>query len=623
MNLTPDILRSRFLVAMGLGSLALSLPACFSEEEKEEEKEQNISPNDVDDDGDGLTENEGDCDDGDAGAYPDAEEEANDGIDQDCDGEDLVDVDLDGFAAADDCDDENADVNPEAEEYCDGLDNDCNDLVDDDALDRTIWYADADQDTYGEPESFVEDCDQPDGYVGNDSDCDDTNVTINPSAEELCDGLDNDCSGGIDDDATDAIVWYADTDSDGYGDPDSQTMACTMPEGHADNADDCDDGDPGVSPLGTEFPNDGIDNNCNGTVDEVSCSAVLEPSSGTDLMNALSSTGSGPYLFCEPLPSDGTACVDGSMVNVWSLINNAVGAHPLGFCEWFGYDVCGPDPTYANECCYAMSVDESCMAVGRPLTVDGEARMAEAVHRADWDRQRTSDFSGLSQLQKETVRDRWLQAAREEHASVASFARFSMELMSLGAPPELLAGSARAQVDEITHARECFAFAGAVFGETYGPGPLDLTGAMDESMLPADIMERIIREACVNESLAAAEASWLAERTLCGAVEDALSLIAEDESRHASLGWRSLRWLLTAHPELVPRAAAIFRQAEEAARVSTLGGGEDAWLAEHGHMPHNDREGMRAAVWRSVIRPCADALLSAQGAGTGVEAALG
>ncbi|MBK9646744.1 MAG: putative metal-binding motif-containing protein [Deltaproteobacteria bacterium] len=91
---------------------------------------------------------------------------------------------------------------------------------------------------------------------------------MNPDATEVCDGLDNNCDGITDGaDAADAQTVYADTDGDSYGDADFPLVTCERPEGYAERALDCDDGDGAVNPDATEVC-DGLDNNCDGATDE-------------------------------------------------------------------------------------------------------------------------------------------------------------------------------------------------------------------------------------------------------------------------------------------------------------------------------------------------------------------
>jgi len=183
--------------------------------------DDDVAPEDLD--GDGWTEAEGDCDDQDSSVHPGASEVC-DGIDNDCDGvEDdgigpiwYFDADGDGYGDAEewiqscmppegyvfdstDCDDDDDQVHPEAQEFCDEKDNDCDGEVDeDDALDVLTWYQDLDGDGFGDSTVSDLDCYQPNGFAGNDGDCDDANPDAFPGNPELCDGFDNNCDGTID-----------------------------------------------------------------------------------------------------------------------------------------------------------------------------------------------------------------------------------------------------------------------------------------------------------------------------------------------------------------------------------------------------------------------------------------
>jgi hypothetical protein len=85
-------------------------------------------------------------------------------------------------------------INPDAVEVCDGIDNDCDGQIDEDAVFEN-YYADADGDGFGNPSESVSSCTAPSGYVVDNTDCNDNNAAINPGATEVCDGLDNDCDG--------------------------------------------------------------------------------------------------------------------------------------------------------------------------------------------------------------------------------------------------------------------------------------------------------------------------------------------------------------------------------------------------------------------------------------------
>jgi hypothetical protein len=105
------------------------------------------------------------------------------------------DVDDDGHAWPDDCDEGDPSVFPGAEERCNGVDDDCDGTVDeDDAIDASAWYSDADGDGHGDVSDVQTSCDPGDGWSADGDDCDDDEATTSPSAEEVCDdGVDNDC----------------------------------------------------------------------------------------------------------------------------------------------------------------------------------------------------------------------------------------------------------------------------------------------------------------------------------------------------------------------------------------------------------------------------------------------
>jgi hypothetical protein len=227
----------------------------------------------------------GDCDDADAAYNPGAlEDDCADPNDYNCDGSvGYTDGDGDGYAACEECDDTNAANNPAATEVCDGADNDCDGTADEpDAADASTWYTDADSDGYGDAATATMACDAPAGTVADATDCDDTTAAVNPAVVETCNGVDDNCDGTVDEDtAADASTWYADTDADGYGDAATATMACDAPAGTVADATDCDDTDGDVNPGAFEACN-GIDDNCDGAIDEDGATDVLTWYADTD-----------------------------------------------------------------------------------------------------------------------------------------------------------------------------------------------------------------------------------------------------------------------------------------------------------------------------------------------------
>lgn len=152
----------------------------------------------------------------------------------------------------------------ERDENCDGVSNDPS------ALDATIWYQDADGDGYGSLFINQRQCDQPSGYVEDNTDCNDSEPSTHPGLAEVCDFIDNDCDGAVDEaDSVDAVSYYFDADGDGYGNIDGLTLACPLnqPGNHVTNAEDCNDTNPSQNPTALEQCN-GEDDDCDGSIDE-------------------------------------------------------------------------------------------------------------------------------------------------------------------------------------------------------------------------------------------------------------------------------------------------------------------------------------------------------------------
>ncbi|MCO4745945.1 MAG: hypothetical protein KC912_14215 [Proteobacteria bacterium] len=258
-----------------------------------------------------------DCNDANANISPLLTEVTCNNIDDDCNATtiDRPDGDADGVDVCTDCDDGDANNYQGNTEICDGQDNDCDTLVDDldpDVDDTTgaIYYADTDDDTYGDAGNTIESCSVPDGYVTNANDCDDNLAIRNPGETEVCDGIDNDCDPTVDeetecydddgdgftelagdcDDALNSLnpvmdeicdgidndcdtridegTGCVDDDDDGYCegadiDGDGQADDCR----DSSIAGDCNDGDSAVSPGVTEFNGNGVDDDCDGAVD--------------------------------------------------------------------------------------------------------------------------------------------------------------------------------------------------------------------------------------------------------------------------------------------------------------------------------------------------------------------
>ena len=261
-------------------------------------------------------------------------------------------------------------------------------------------------------------------------------------------------------------------------------------------------------------------------------------------------------------------------------------------------------------CCYYAVTSTGCFG-GRPFGVRGETRTANASARSDWSVSLESDAPAwLDPVDAATIARGWLDDALAEHASVASFARFTLDLLALGAPSDLVLASQRAALDEVRHARVCFALSSRYSGKCVGPGVLDTEGALETPEL-ASFAARTVREGCIGETIAALIVAEEARSATDPEVRRLLEGIASDEAGHAELAWKSVRWALEHGDARVRVAVARAFDIALCARPATASVRDERDLRRHGRLRSTDVERITAGGLLEVVAPCARALLSA------------
>ena len=345
---------------------------------------------------------------------------------------------------------------------------------------------------------------------------------------------------------------------------------------------------------------------------------------------------------------DGSVCVCGSPIGQCTPVSTIAGCHSDADCGGtalclensrkdiltsfaFACELPGDTCRTSADCsglafCRMTESGRRCQggpACGRPFIVGAEARLAPVCATPGWLRAETVETRegscGVRPVPAELARQlarRWTEIGLMEHASIAAFARFTLQLLALGAPLELIEESNRAQADEARHARLAFELATHYAGTPVGPGRLSLSGPM----LDADgeaILQTTIEEGCIGETCAALEAAFAADLCSDPVVAQTLRAIAEDEARHAALAWRTVQWMTAARPSLKALARRAFAEAAEgmssAALVVDLTPQNAA--EQYGALQPSTLAACRQRSIRDVVLPCAKQLLGAETTG--------
>lgn len=202
-----------------------------------------------------------------------------------------------------------------------------------------MWFQDADGDGFGNPLVMQSSCDQPTGYILDNTDFDDANASAFPNATELCNGIDDNGDGTIDENPTGcavnevcengacvtAVTYYLDADTDGFGDLSNTIVAGTIvPSGYVANNTDCNDADASINPGATEICGNNIDDNCDGNVDE-NCITVGAQYQG------------GTIIYVTPNGQNGLIALNADLaVGDWmAAANNSANYSFGGYSDWY------------------------------------------------------------------------------------------------------------------------------------------------------------------------------------------------------------------------------------------------------------------------------------------------
>ncbi|CAH0445638.1 tetratricopeptide repeat protein [Ralstonia pseudosolanacearum] len=187
---------------------------------------------------------------------------------------------------------------------------------------------------------------------------------------------------------------------------------------------------------------------------------------------------------------------------------------------------------------------------GRPFVISGEPRVAGSATDSSWSADARIEAGDLPSSTRQALGKAWEKTGRDEHASIASFARFILELLSLGAPASLVSAATRAMSDEVRHATSAFDAASSFSGRPVGVGPLSMVDVCIRER-KEDIVRALFAEGCVGETIASEQAKQAAIACDHEGMRKMLLGVARDEAHHAELAWASLEWIMSTQPSLI------------------------------------------------------------------------
>ncbi len=326
-------------------------------------------------------------------------------------------------------------------------------------------------------------------------------------------------------------------------------------------------------------------------------------SGGTSSGGGGGGAGGAPMVAC-PARADALAALQEEGTNISSLTSDGV------------YD--------GSVCCYQAVTVSSCGS-GRPFLVGGTVRTAGEVRTLSpkgedgrepggWRQPgaRPPETASLDAATRERLAAEWARDGLFEHASVASFGRFALDLLAAGAPSDLVEDAHRAALDEVRHARLCLSLASRYAGEDIAPGPFPTGASVEVTAHLAALAARCAEEGAIGETVAAVTAAEQLARASDPAVREALAVIAEDEARHAELAWRTVAWAIrTGGAPVRAAVSAVFgRLAPPRAEGAPLP--HDERLVAHGRLGEAETQEAAARAIEEIVLPAARLLLATE-----------